>query len=117
MGANWLYYLLTFKVNLLSIILGIVLMLGIFRLIIYVIQLRKPLRIIRADYGTDNKWVDFTTRLNDSIVNSKISVQLSNNFVGKDPVYGADKYATIRYKHNGIINTKKIQEGHTIVIP
>jgi len=67
----------------------------------------EPLEIIKAIYGTVNKFIDVTTKLNEQVKNNKLSIKASNNIAG-DPDVGVPKRLTINYKINGIgRNTKK----------
>lgn len=111
------YKALSFKVNLLLLLVSIVVVWLFYELIIYLININKKFRVIKATYGTDNIRKDFTKKLNDSIVDGSIYIYLTNGFVGEDPVHGVQKKARIKYKLNDRVIDIEVIEGNLIQIP
>lgn len=118
---GWLYSviikIISFNINLLALIVSVTLVFCIYKITYYIILTNKNFRIIRATYGTDNKYIDITDRLNDAIVDNKLEIQLTNNIAGKDPVPHVLKYANIKYKDVNEIIDIKVKEYETIKIP
>lgn len=64
---------------------------------------RSKLKIIKAQYGYGNKWVDITSELNDKVSDNNLIALISNDIAG-DPVPGTLKVASVHYE----IGKKKV---------
>ena len=107
---------ISIKIPIYSLIVG-VFFVWIFGKIYRKIEVKiRKLKIIKAIYGKDNKYVDITNRLNDIIENNKIKVVLSNAIAG-DPIVGTPKEGRIIYKYEGIKKEILYKEGDVIELP
>ena len=109
--------IVTFKINLIGLLILVIFVFVIYKIIHIISFSKKPFKIIKATYGTDNKHADVTKRLNNCIVGDKLEIHLTNSVVGIDPVYGVKKYAHIKYKNCDKISNIKVKEHEPIKIP
>ncbi len=115
--SGLIYKALSYKINVLSLLISALIVWIVYQLVVYIIRIKKKFIVIKATYGTDNIKVDFTKKLNDSIVDGGIFVYLTNSFIGSDPVHGVQKRAKVKYKLNGNVIDTEIIEGGLIQIP
>ncbi len=109
--------LLKTKVNLFSILSGLLLSLLLIRVYKrYFIFNKRGLRIIDAWYGKNDQKINITRELNNSIVGDKLKIVLSNNIAG-DPVFGIEKEGVVNYIHNKNRLEKKYKENEVIDLP
>lgn len=75
----------------------------------------KPLKIIKATYGTLNKSFDATKELNQLVTNNKLEFVLNNEIVG-DPDPGIVKQLNITYSVGDEVKTETYEEGAKVII-
>ncbi|HWR15817.1 MAG TPA: DUF3395 domain-containing protein [Terriglobales bacterium] len=75
------------------------------------------LRIVRAEYGLGNRFMDVTDRLNSQVQNNQLTLQVNNYTMGGDPARGQDKILRIRYTYNGRQEETSIAEGSYLRLP
>lgn len=122
-SANPFFLLISFVTSILltKIYIYLVLLFFLTSFFIYLIlkTILKPLRnrdfkIIKAEYGSDNKMIDITNQLNNLIKDNKICIPLKNAICGKDPAPGTLKYCNIIYESGEKTHSKKYIEGDLI---
>jgi len=77
----------------------------------------KELVILKADYGSPTNSIDITDKLNGLIKNNKLTTIATNEVAGNDPHRGVVKNLNVKYKHNGLIITKKFREREAVELP
>src|SRR5205085_2704907 len=75
------------------------------------------LRITRASYGSGNRAMDVTARLNSQIQGDQLNVQVNNQTMGGDPSPNQAKSLTVQYVLNGRRDQVVINEGDTLRLP
>ena len=73
------------------------------------------LKIIKAVYGTDQKNIDVTARLNELVKNNVLDIVASNNIAG-DPHYGVTKQLKVEYELGTENFSNVYQEGMQVRI-
>lgn len=76
----------------------------------------KELKILSAEYGIQDQWLDVTTLLQGMIENNQISVYASNTLAG-DPLFGLPKLLKVEYILDGEKHTTQVREGMKLTIP
>lgn len=76
----------------------------------------KELRIISAQYGAKDKWLDVTGQLQKKIHEHQLSIYASNNIAG-DPLFGYPKHLKVEYVLDGVKNKTRVREGMKLEIP
>lgn len=80
------------------------------------IQTPNTFKILKAIYGVEGNDVDVTQKLNDLIVDGKLSTQATNALAG-DPAPGTPKFLEIEYKSQEGKLSKKFAESEQINLP
>jgi len=75
----------------------------------------KPIKIIKATYGTANKSFDATKELNQLVTNNRLEFVLNNEIVG-DPDPGIVKQLNITYSVGDEVRTETYEEGSKVII-
>jgi hypothetical protein len=75
------------------------------------------LRILRADYGTQNHFADVTARLNSQIQNDTLNLRITNDSMGGDPADERRKILTVWYLYNGRPASVVVNEKDTLTLP
>jgi hypothetical protein len=75
------------------------------------------LQIIRGFYGIQGRTADVTEVLRRRSRDGVVTLVVSNNELGGDPVPGADKILIVVYKYRGQETATAIREGYTLTIP
>lgn len=76
------------------------------------------LQIVSAFYWTPKNYKDITTRIQNNIVENKLSIFVSNELVDNvDPEWGVIKKLTITYKLNGVLFQREYKEEDTVNLP
>ena len=75
------------------------------------------LRIMRAQYGADFRYVDVTDRLNSLIQGDRLRLRINNNSMGGDPAIDRHKELTVIYIFNGQQFRTTVNEGDTLNLP
>lgn len=77
---------------------------------------KNKLVIINAQYGINDKYIDVTDKLNQMIIDNKLSILASNELAG-DPIIGVPKELRIKYRFNDYEQKEEIaKENETITI-
>lgn len=74
------------------------------------------LEIIKAEYGSNRKSIDITSKLNEKIEDSELHIKVSNNIAG-DPDPNVVKTLKIKYLYQGKTYEKEIKENLNLDIP
>ena len=77
----------------------------------------QNLRILSAQYGHDNRWIDVTAQLNNSIRNNRLDMSVSNNTFGRDPAPAEPKMLRVEYVWNGVTRSEEFPENANITLP
>ncbi len=75
------------------------------------------LRLLRAEYGTGDRWVDVTQRLNSQISNDRLSVRVTNDTMGRDPAEEKVKTLVVWYVYGGRTANVTVNEKSTLNLP
>ena len=75
------------------------------------------LQILRADYGTDNRIANVTSRLASLIQGNSLSLRVSNESMGGDPAEDRPKVLNVWYSFNGRVANVSINEKDTLNLP
>jgi hypothetical protein len=78
---------------------------------------RSRLRIARAQYGGQSRFVDVTEQLNSQIQNDSLNLQVTNYAMGGDPAPGEHKVLTVFYIFNGRNGRAFANEGEFLTLP
>lgn len=78
---------------------------------------QSGLRILRADYGTQNHFADVTARLNTQIQNNALNLRITNDTMGGDPADDRRKTLTVWYVYNGRPANVLVNEKDTLTLP
>ena len=78
----------------------------------------KPneLRIILAEYGAKDQWLDVTEKVQQKIHENQLSIYASNNISG-DPIPGHPKQLKVEYLLDGVTKKSRVGEGMKLEIP
>jgi hypothetical protein len=82
-----------------------------------VVSQAQNLRVISAQYGHDNRWIDVAPVLNRSIVRGVLDFVPSNGFFGMDPAPAERKMLRIEYVVNGRNFREEYPENVRVVLP
>ena len=77
----------------------------------------SDLRILRAEYGVGERLVDVTNRLNSQIRDGRLSLQVNNDTMGRDPAEDHRKQLTVWYLYNGRTAQITVPEKSLITLP
>jgi len=75
------------------------------------------LRIMRAQYGADFRYVDVTDRLNGLIQGDQLRVRVDNDSMGGDPATDRHKTLTVVYLFNGQEFRTRVNEKDVLSLP
>jgi hypothetical protein len=75
------------------------------------------LKILHADYGTQNRFADVTARLNSQIQNDNLNLRITNDTMGGDPADDRRKILTVWYAYNGRAANVVVNEKDTLALP
>jgi len=75
------------------------------------------LQILRADYGSSNRFSDVTARLNSQIQGDQLNLRVTNYTMGGDPAQGQDKTLRVQYAYNGRQGQMVVNEGDYLRLP
>ncbi|HEX7408882.1 MAG TPA: DUF3395 domain-containing protein [Candidatus Binatia bacterium] len=78
---------------------------------------QSSLHISRAVYGSGNRSVDVTSRVNSQIEGDQLNLLVNNDSMGGDPAPGQAKTLTLEYALNGRTSQVVINEGDTLRLP
>lgn len=78
---------------------------------------QSGLRILRADYGTQNHFADVTARLNSQVQNGTLNLRITNDTMGGDPADNRRKTLTVWYLYNGRPANVVVSEKDTLTLP
>ncbi len=79
-------------------------------------QKPKELKIICAQYGAKDQWLDVTEQLQKKTRENQLSIYASNNIAG-DPLFGYPKHLKVEYILDGVEKNIKVREGMKLAIP
>ena len=77
----------------------------------------KKLKILSAQYGAKDQWVDVTQKVVDAVDGNTLSIHSGNELAGKDPLFLQRKTLTIECLWDGEPKTIKVPEGMDLKIP
>ena len=77
----------------------------------------NELKIVKASYGANDKFVDLKNELNNLIIDNKLEYTGDYNVLKKDPIFGTPKTLTLEYVYQGRIYDKIYNENDDIKIP
>jgi len=75
------------------------------------------LQILRADYGTDNRIANVTSRLASLIQGNSLSLRVTNETMGGDPAEERPKILNVWYSFNGRAANVTVNEKDTLNLP
>jgi len=75
------------------------------------------LRVLRAEYGADNRYANVTSRLSGRIQGDQLSLRVTNDTMGGDPAEDRHKTLTVWYTFNGRIADVVVNEGDYLNLP
>jgi hypothetical protein len=75
------------------------------------------LQILRADYGTDNRFANVTSRLAPYIQGNSLSLRVTNESMGGDPADDHPKAPNVWYSFNGRVAHVIVNEKDTLNLP
>ena len=75
------------------------------------------LQVIDAQYGANNKFNNVTGLLQSKIQADSLSMIVTNETMGGDPIKGPDKSLIVKYQYQGQTNTVSVKEGGTLRLP
>jgi hypothetical protein len=75
------------------------------------------LRLVRAEYGADNRYANVTSRLSARIQEDRLSLRVTNETMGGDPADDRHKTLTVWYTHNGRMANVAVNEGDYLNLP
>ena len=75
------------------------------------------LRIIRAEYGSEHRLMDVTSRLNSQVRGDRLSLQINNDTMGGDPAEDRRKELIVWYSFNGRTARAMVNEKDVLEIP
>ena len=75
------------------------------------------LQILRADYGTDNRIANVTSRLASLIQGNSLSLRVTNETMGGDPAEDHPKVLNVWYSFNGRVANVAVNEKDTLNLP
>jgi hypothetical protein len=75
------------------------------------------LRLLRAEYGVGDRWVDVTRRLDAQISGDRLSVRVTNENMGRDPAEEKVKTLVVWYVYGGRTARVVVNEKDTLNLP
>ena len=77
----------------------------------------SALQVVDAQYGANNKFNNVTNLLQSKIQGDSLSMIVTNETMGGDPVKGPDKMLIVKFRYQGQTNTVSVKEGGTLRLP
>lgn len=77
----------------------------------------NTLRIVSAKWGAARQFQDVTNRLQSMVRNNRLSVKVTPQNMGGDPIHGTSKTLTVVYQYQGRQNNTSVPEGATLTLP
>ncbi|HEY3744226.1 MAG TPA: hypothetical protein VGL53_30485 [Bryobacteraceae bacterium] len=77
----------------------------------------QELRIAKALYGHDNRWMDVTEQLRRAERGERLDIVVSNQFFGSDPAPANPKTLRIEYYVNGRFVREEVPENARLFLP
>jgi hypothetical protein len=78
--------------------------------------IQAPLRIVKAEYGAGDKWLDVTPIVVKKVRHDRLRLQVSNE-IGGDPIKNQRKELRVEYEFQEQRHTKSVPEGEWLVLP
>ena len=75
------------------------------------------LRILKADYGVGNRFVDVTAHLSSQVQGDQLSLRVTNNTMGRDPAEEHAKTLTVWYSYHGRAARTVVNEKDYLTLP
>lgn len=75
------------------------------------------LRITRAEYGAEGRFVDVTQLLNSAVRENQLNLPVNNNTMGGDPAQGIHKVLNVWYNFRGSESRVSVNEGDYLSLP
>jgi Domain of unknown function (DUF3395) len=75
------------------------------------------LRILKADYGVGNRFVDVTARLSSQVQGDQLSLRVTNSTMGRDPAEEHAKTLTVWYSYHGRAARAVVNEKDYLMLP
>ena len=79
--------------------------------------MKTNLQILDAQYGANNKFNNVTNLLQSKVQNDALSMSVSNETMGGDPIKGPDKMLIVKYQYQGQTSTVSVKEGGALRLP
>ncbi len=73
--------------------------------------------ITNARWGAGSRWMDVTSRLQGMIRNNRLSVKVTPQNMGGDPIHGTSKTLNVVYQFQGRRNNTSVMEGAMLNLP
>ena len=80
-------------------------------------QIEPMLQILKVIYSTSEKEINITDKINNMLLNNKLSFIVSNEIAGIDPQKGTPKIMEIKYTFKGETLKKEYKEGEKVNLP
>lgn len=80
-------------------------------------QGRSGLQILRAEYGSDERRIDITYRLQQRVDQGRLNVRVDNDTAGDDPAERREKRLWITYSVDGREMSRVVKEGRVLTLP
>jgi hypothetical protein len=112
----YLYKILSIHISIFAIIFGVIASLIIWKIYFYITYHKNNLKIYKAVYGNNDRWIDITQELNQAISKNKLNIVLSNKIAG-DPIHGIQKIGKVKYSYDDMISVREYIEGDSVVLP
>jgi len=80
-------------------------------------EIDTSLKIIDAQYGANEIYVDITSQLLSKINNNRLNIKITNDLVSKDPTPGIAKEAKVKYSFNGEEKVIIVKEKDILNLP
>lgn len=77
----------------------------------------RILQIISAKYGKNNKFNDVTKLLQSKITDGSISLKVTNDTMGGDPIKGTHKELIVDYLYEGRADKRHVSENDYLILP
>jgi hypothetical protein len=77
----------------------------------------NELKILSAQYGAKDRWVDVTQKVADAVHGNTLSIHSGNELAGEDPLEGYTKTLEIECLWDGQKKTIRVREGTDLKIP
>lgn len=78
---------------------------------------RRDLVIVKAEYGTGNRWMDVTQMVGNQVNGAAIRMQVNNQTMGGDPAPANPKQLRVTYRYAGIEQQVTVAENQWFEAP